>query len=152
MAAAFSNPLIAGNPLGDGNLGPDGIQNSHQMGIIACEPLSLAELPAAAARGKTIERPQALTEEEKDRLVATVKQEFETQRMSLVDLQCGAGLVHVCSQTVLTALNERSLNCYRELYKFIRKNSALGQVGQARKDWLPDKECANIAFTDENVY
>ncbi len=114
--------------------------------------LSLAELLAAAAPGKATGRPQALTEEEKDRLVATTKRDFETRRMSLVDLQCEAGLGHVCPQTILTALNERGLKCYREQYKFILKPEGRAQrlaYCQARKDWLPDKEWANIAFTDE---
>ena len=54
-------------------------------------------------------RPQALTEAEKDRLVATAKRDFETRRTPLVDLQREAGLGHVCPQTILTALNERGL-------------------------------------------
>jgi len=82
--------------------------------------LSLAEPLAAAAPGKTTGRPRALTEE-KDRLVATAKRDFETRKMSLVDLQCEAGLGHVCPQTILTARNERGLKCNRKQYKFILK-------------------------------
>jgi len=77
------------------------MQDSQQVEVIACEVLSLAELLAAAAPGKATGRPQALTEEEKDRLVATTKRDFETRRMSLVDLQCEAGLGHVCPQIVV---------------------------------------------------
>jgi len=62
------------------------------MEVVACEELSRAELLAAAAPHKPVGRPGALTEAEKDHLVATVKRDFETRRMSLVDLQCEAGL------------------------------------------------------------
>jgi hypothetical protein len=40
-------------------------------------------------------RPQSLTEAEKDRLVATVKRDFKTRRMRLVDLRREASLSHV---------------------------------------------------------
>jgi len=43
----------------------------------------LAQLLATAAPGKTIGRPQALTEEK----AATAKRDFEPRRMPLVDLQ-----------------------------------------------------------------
>jgi len=75
--------------------------------VIACEVLSLAELLAASGPGKSTGRPQVLTEEGKDRLVATVKRDFETRRMSPVDLQCEAQLGHACPQPILTALDER---------------------------------------------
>ena len=69
-----------------------------------------------------------------------------------MDPQCETGLGHVCPQTIFTALNERGLKCYREQYKFILKPEGRAQClayCQARKDWLPDKEWANIAFTDK---
>jgi len=61
-------------------------------------------------------RPGALTETEKDHLVAT-QAKLETRTMSLVDLQCEAGLGHVSPQTILTALSERGISCCREELK-----------------------------------
>ena len=59
----LSHPLDNGNPLGhptdDGN-SPDDMQYSQHVEVIACEVLSLAEVLAAAAPGKTTGRPQAL--------------------------------------------------------------------------------------------
>ena len=54
------------------------------MEVVACEESSLVELLAAAAPDKQAGRPLVLTEAEKDHLVATAKQSFETRRMSLV--------------------------------------------------------------------
>ena len=70
------------------------------------------ELLSTVAPGKQAERPKALTEDEKNHLVATVKRDFETLRMTLVELQCEAGLGHVCLQKILRALNEPWLKCY----------------------------------------
>ena len=63
--------------------------------------MSLVELLAAAAPDKLTGRPLVLTVAEKDHLVATAKQSFETWRMSLVDLQCEAGLGHVSHRQFL---------------------------------------------------
>lgn len=64
-------------------------------------------------------RPKALTEEEKDRLIATVKRDFDTRRMKLVDLRREAELSHVSDSTVYKALREREIKAYREEFKFI---------------------------------
>jgi len=107
-----SDNLYSDNPINGG-------QDTTQMEITACRELSLVELLSAVAPDKQTGRPEALTEDEKDHLVATVKRDFETRRMTPVELQCEAGLGHVCLQTILSALNERGLKCYREQYKFI---------------------------------
>ena len=48
-----------GHHLDDGN-SPGDMQGSQNVEAIACEVLSIAELRAAAAPGKTTGRPQAL--------------------------------------------------------------------------------------------
>jgi len=75
--------------------------------VTAYEELSFLDVLAAAGPSKIPGRPEGLTEEEKDRLVAMVKRDFETRRVALIDLQCEAKLWHVSPQTVLKALNER---------------------------------------------
>jgi len=113
-----------------------------QMEVVTCEELSLVELLAAAAPDKKTSRPLVLTDAEKDHLVATAKQSFETRRMSLVDLQCEAGLGHVYPQTILNALNERGIKCCREELKFILKPENKAKrlaYCKERKDRLPDK-------------
>jgi hypothetical protein len=59
--------------------------------------LSLQELIAADVLDpkRRLGRPQALSEAEKAHLVATVKRDFKTQRMRLVDIRREAGLAHV---------------------------------------------------------
>lgn len=64
-------------------------------------------------------RPKALSEEEKDQLVATVKRDFNTRRMKLVDLRREAELSHVCDTTVYNALYEHGIKAYQEEFKFI---------------------------------
>ena len=88
---------------------------------VAGEELSLLDLLAAGnldSRPRS-GRPQALSEAEKDHLVATVKRDFRTRRMVLVDLRREAGLSHVCNTTVWNALRERGIKAYREQFKFI---------------------------------
>lgn len=97
-------------------------------------------------------RPQVLSEEEKDRLVAVVKRDFKTRRMKVVDLRQEAGLSHVSDFPILKALHERGLKAYREEFKFIltTENKAVRLVYcQARQHWEADKEWANCGFTDE---
>jgi len=117
------NPPAGDNPSSD-NLYSDnpinGGQDKTQMEVTACTELSLVELLSAVVPDKQTGRPEALTEDEKDHLVATVKRDFETRRKSLVELQCEAGLGHVCLRTILRALNERGLKCCQEEFKFIR--------------------------------
>lgn len=91
----------------------------QQIEVAACEELSLLGVLAAADPSKIPGQPEALIGAEKDRLVAVVKRDVETRRMALVDLQCEAELGHVSPQTVLKALNERGIKCYREEFKSI---------------------------------
>lgn len=64
-------------------------------------------------------RPVALTENEKDHLVAFVKRNFTTRQMKLVDIRQEAGLFHVCNGTVFNALVEHGLGAYWGEFKFI---------------------------------
>jgi hypothetical protein len=116
--------------------------------------LSLQQLIAADVLDpkKRTGRPQALTKAWKDHLVATVKRDFKTRRMRLVDLRRQAGLSHVSDATVLKALHERGLKAYREEFTFIlsSENKQISLVyRQARQHWEADKEWANCGFTDE---
>ena len=93
----------------------------HVKLSVAGEEPSLLDLLAASnldSRRRS-GRPQALSEAEKDHLVATVKRDFRTRRMFLVDLRREAGLSHVCNTTVWSALRERGIRAYREQFKFI---------------------------------
>jgi transposase len=125
------------------------------VGVLVSGPeLSLQELISRDALDpkKRTGRPQSLTEAEKDRLVATVKRDFKTRRMRLVDLRREAGLSHVSDTTVFRALQERELKAYREEFKFIlsEENKKIRLVYcQARQHWEADKEWANCGFTDE---
>lgn len=64
-------------------------------------------------------RPKVFSEREKDKLVAFVKQGFETRRMSLRDIRREAGFLYVCDGTIFNALKSREVHAYRELFKFI---------------------------------
>lgn len=55
-------------------------------------------------------RPQSLSKEEKDRLIAIVKRDFNIRHMWLVDLRCEAGLSRVSDFPVFKTLHERGLN------------------------------------------
>jgi hypothetical protein len=116
------------------------------VGVLVSGPeLSLQELISQDALDpkKRTGRPQSLTEAEKDRLVATVKRDFKTRRMRLVDLRREAGLSHVSDTTVFRALQERGLKAYREEFKFIlsEENKKIRLVYcQARQHWEADKE------------
>jgi len=83
------------------------------------KPLSLLELVDAKCLDPDTRsgRPEALTEAEKDCLIATVKRDFTTRQMKLVDLRREAGLSHVGDGTVHRALVSRSLHAYREEFK-----------------------------------
>jgi transposase len=138
-----ARPTATGNPLAP----PD-------MALVPCAEFDLRELLSADVLNpnKRSGRPEVLTEEEKDRLVATVKRDFKTRRMRLVDLRREAGLSHVSDQTVLNALHERKLKAYREEFKFIltENNKKIRLVYcRARQHWEADKEWANCGFTDE---
>jgi len=58
-----------------------------------------------------------LTEEEKDHLVNTVKKDFSSRRMKLVDIRREAGLSHVGDGTVFRALVSRGIHAYHEEFK-----------------------------------
>jgi len=83
------------------------------------KPLTLLELVDAKCLDPDTRsgRPEALTEDEKDRLITTVKRDFTTRRMKLVDLRRVAGLSHVGDGTVHRALVSRGLHAYREEFK-----------------------------------
>ena len=58
-----------------------------------------------------------MTEEEKDHLVNTVKKDFSSRRMKLVDIRREAGLSHVGDGTVFRALVSRGIHAYHEEFK-----------------------------------
>ena len=62
-------------------------------------------------------RPDALTEEQKDHLVNTVKRDFSSHRMKLVDIRREAGLSHVGDGTVFRALVSQGIHAYHEEFK-----------------------------------
>jgi transposase len=145
---------------GAGASGADGLLASMQRLDIggSAEPqyaeLSLQELIAAEVLDpkKRIGRPETLTEAEKDHLVATVKRDFKTRRMRLVDIHREAGLTHVSDTTVFRALHERKIKAYREEFKFILSsdNKQIRLVYcKEREHWETNKEWANCGFTDE---
>jgi hypothetical protein len=55
----------------------------------------------------------------KKQFVATVKTNFNTGRMKLVDLRREAGLSHFCDTTVYNALHQRGIKASSEEFKFI---------------------------------
>jgi transposase len=127
---------------------------SQEMVSVLGAELSLLDLlaPDVLDPNKRTGRPPALTEAEKDHLVAIVKRDFKTRRMRLVDLRRESGLTHVSDSTILKALHERKLKAYREDFKFIlsSENKQIRLVYcQEREHWEADKEWANCGFTDE---
>ncbi|RPA96301.1 hypothetical protein L873DRAFT_1235776 [Choiromyces venosus 120613-1] len=66
------------------------------------EPLSLLELVDSKCLDPDTRsgRLEALTEDEKDCLITTIKRDFKTQRMKLIDLHRETGLSHVGDGTV----------------------------------------------------
>ncbi|RPA97573.1 hypothetical protein L873DRAFT_1918826 [Choiromyces venosus 120613-1] len=67
-------------------------------------------------------RPKALTDTEIDHLVVTVKCDFHTWQMCLVNIQREARLSHVSDSTIWKALRSRGIRPYREMFKFILKS------------------------------
>lgn len=97
-------------------------------------------------------RPTVLSEEDKDQLVTVTKRDSKTRRMPLAELQVEAGLSSVSKQTVLNALHDRGLKAYKENIKPALKPHHCAQrlkFATEKIDWLPDKEWADWAFTDE---
>jgi len=70
------------------------------------------------------EHLNALTDAEIDHLFLTVKRDFRTRRMCLVDMRRGARLSHVSDSTVWKTLRSRRIRAYnlKELFKFILKS------------------------------
>ena len=96
-------------------------------------------------------RPAVLTEVDKDHLVHTVKRNFTTRRMSLVDIRRESGLSHVSNSTVWKVLKQRGIKAYREEFKFILKpeNKVIRLAYcNERKLWTI-RDWANYGFTDE---
>lgn len=82
----------------------------------------------------------------------TVKRDWATRHMSLIEIQEATGFNHVSLMAILNALHERGIKAYREEFKFILKPESKVQplvYWQERKDWRPDKEWAHYGFTDE---
>lgn len=53
-----------------------------------------------------------MSEKEKDWLIATVKRDFNTQRMKLADLWCEVELSHISDPTAYRALKECGIKAY----------------------------------------
>ena len=64
-------------------------------------------------------QPTVLSEGDKDKLIKLVKRDFVTWRMTLCDIRGEAGLSHVSETTVFRAWQERGIDAYPELFKFI---------------------------------
>ncbi|RPA99959.1 hypothetical protein L873DRAFT_1902515 [Choiromyces venosus 120613-1] len=67
-------------------------------------------------------RPKALTDTEINHLVVTVKCDFHTQRMYIVDIRREAKLSHVSDSTIWKSLQSRGIRPYRGMFKFILKS------------------------------
>ena len=96
-------------------------------------------------------RPKALTNAEIDHLVLTVKSNFRTRRMCLVNIRREARLGHVSDSTVWKALRSRGIKAYREMFKFILKSEnkvVRLKYCMDRKEWGIE-EWKNYGFTDE---
>lgn len=96
--------------------------------------------------------PKVLITTDKDHIIATVKRDSETQRMSLNQIRNEANVTHVSSQTIFNTLHERGIVAYRETLKLPLKEEHMRQRLQFCKDhvdWKADQEWANRAFTDE---
>ena len=82
-------------------------------------PLSLNELISSTNLDSNARsgRPALMSKEDKDRLVAFIKRDFDTRRMQMVDIQWEAGFSHVSVTTLLRALKERKIGAYHEEFK-----------------------------------
>ena len=91
----------------------------HEAGLAMEEPIGLLELGEAKCLDPHPQpgRPEVLTEVDKDRLVETVKRNFASRRMKLVDIRREAGLSHVGDGTVFRALAARGIHAYQEEFK-----------------------------------
>ena len=91
----------------------------HDAGQHVQEPIGLLELVEAKCLYPNPRpgRPEVLTEEDKDRLVETVKRNFASCRMKLLDIRRQAGLSHVGDGTVFRALTSRGIHAYHEEFK-----------------------------------
>jgi len=100
-------------------------KNAHEARIITGipdplnTPLSLKELITSSNLDSNTRsgRPALLSKEDKDRLVAFIKRDFNTRRMHMVDIQREAGFPHISISTLLRALKERKIGAYREEFK-----------------------------------
>jgi hypothetical protein len=64
-------------------------------------------------------RPQVLSKEDIDHLVATTKRDWGSRHMTLIELQLEAGLGRVSKSTVYKALKSRGIKAYVDEKKFI---------------------------------
>ena len=90
-------------------------QAEHKEEIPLLDLISMDCLNPDARSG----RSQALSEAEKDHLIATAKRDWGTRHMTLTEIQKEAGLGHVDYATVLRALHSRGIKAYVEECKFI---------------------------------
>ena len=83
------------------------------------KPIGLLELVEAKCLDPNPRQgmPEVFTEEDKDCLVETVKLNFASRRMKLIDIQPEAGLSHVGDGTVFCALASRGIHAYHEEFK-----------------------------------
>jgi len=92
-----------------------GIEKLDEDDIPLLEWISAECLDSDARSG----RPQALSEAEKDHLVATVKRNWGIRHMSLTEVQLEAGLGHVSRGTIFDTLRTRGIKAYVEECRFI---------------------------------
>lgn len=115
-------------------------------------PLKLLLLPENLKSSHQSGRLPALSKEEKDHLIATIKKDWASCHMSLSEIQSAAGFSHLSTQTVLNAIHDWGLKAYYESCRFILEDKYMVwrvKFFAKRKDWKVEKEWANWVFTDE---
>ncbi|RPA94399.1 hypothetical protein L873DRAFT_1747136, partial [Choiromyces venosus 120613-1] len=116
--------------------------------LLLSELIQSSNLDSDARSG----RPALLSKEDKDRLIAFIKRDFDTRRMQMINIQREAGFSHVSVTTLLRALKERKVGAYHEEFKPIltaeNKKICL-EYCKEREYWLPARQWADYAFTDE---
>ncbi|RPB05353.1 hypothetical protein L873DRAFT_1785580 [Choiromyces venosus 120613-1] len=116
--------------------------------LLLSELIQSSNLDSDARSG----RPALLSKEDKDRLIAFIKRDFDTRRMQMIDIQREAGFSHVSVTTLLRALKERKVGAYHEEFKPIltAENKKIHlEYCKEREYWLPARQWADYAFTDE---
>jgi transposase len=101
-----------------------------------------------------------MSEADTDNLVAIIKQDFNSRRMRLIEIQQAAGLGHVSTCTVWSALHKRGIKAYVEEFKFIltgENKEVRLKWCEKRKDWtlpllpeLPPPTTASTSTTSDS--